>query len=37
MMILYPLQVLGYSVLMDMGKTAKHFALLTTVSELNNT
>ena len=35
MMMLYLLQVFGYSVLMDLRNRATHFALFTTVSELN--
>ena len=35
MMVLYLLQVLGCSVLMDLRNRATHFALFTTVSELN--
>ena len=35
MMVLYLLQVLGCSVLMDLRNRATHFALITTVSELN--
>ena len=34
MMVLYLLQVLGCSVLMDLRNRATHFALFTTVSEL---
>ena len=35
MMVLYLLKVLGCSVLMDLRNRATHFALFTTVSELN--
>ena len=35
MMVLYLLQVLGCSDLMDLRNRAAHFALFTTVSELN--
>ena len=35
MMMLYLLQVLGYSFLMDLRNSATHFALFKTVSELN--
>ena len=35
MMVLYLLQVLGCSVLMDLRNRATHFVLFTTVSELN--
>ena len=35
MMVLYLLQVWGCSVLMDLRNKATHFALFTTISELN--
>ena len=35
MMVLYLLQVLGCSVLMDLRNRSTHFALFNTVSELN--
>ena len=35
MMVLYLLQVLGYTVLIDLRNRATHFALFTIVSELN--